>query len=213
MLGSLQAGQRQEIVETMREPVLTRIPAELGSIQASSKTKEKSLTWSANILKVLLQHKQKFTSLESGASPLPLVPWQPLPLDQKRKVKGVDLWWGCELSEASWVTLTANASLGLGHRKLLSFISLVPTLIDMMLSFSHPVKENCCKFMASSLLIGDVIKAPAPPKERWALLITVSVESFLSAAQLFPDLRRIGRRGPMLVYAPEAILSCRWWNK
>lgn len=118
---------------------------------------------------------------ESGASPLPAVPWQPLPLDQKRKVRGVDLWWGCDLSQASWVTLTASAFLGLGHRKLLSFISLVPTLIDMMLSFSHPVKENRYKFMASSLLIGDVIKAPAPPKERWALLITLSVwkDSFL----------------------------------
>lgn len=29
---------------------------------------------------------------ESGASPLLAVPWQPLPLDQKRKVRGVDLW-------------------------------------------------------------------------------------------------------------------------
>lgn len=87
-------------------------------------------------------------------------------------------WCGPLTSWVSWITLTVGAFPRLGHRKLLSFIFLVPTLIDMMLSFSHPVKENRYKFMASSLLIGDVIKAPTPPKERWVLLITLSVQKY-----------------------------------
>lgn len=184
LLGLLQPGQRQEMVEAMREPVLTRIPAEPSSIQASSK-KRKILTWSANIWRVLLQHKQKFTSLESPQVWSLSIAWGLLaapPSGSEEgswwKVSGVDLWWGCCLSWVSWITPTVSAFPRLGHRKLLSFIFLVPTLIDTMLSFSHPVKENRYKFMASSLLIGDVIKALTPPKERWVLLITLSVQKY-----------------------------------
>lgn len=122
LLGLLQPGQRQEIVEIMREPVRMRIPAALGSIQASSKTREKSLHGPPTFLgcssktnrNLHLWRVPKF-----GAHPLPEFPWRPPPSGPEEspwcKVSGVDLWWGCCL--ASWTPPTVSAFLRLGCRK------------------------------------------------------------------------------------------------
>lgn len=67
--------------------------------------------------------------------------------------------------------------------------------------------ENLAKYS------GDVIKAITHGAGGVSIVnLSVSAKRIFSATQLFTDQRQIWRR-PSLIYAPEAILFCRWWNE
>jgi hypothetical protein len=59
------------------------------------------------------------------------------------------------------------------------------------------------------LLIGDLIKAITPKKERGALLITVGGEECLLLHSCSLTYDKFEGKIQPLIYAPEAILFCR----